>query len=164
MGRFATILPVSIAGFTSFIRNNMGIDSTILPDNDPVIPMALQIAVDIVNPALNDAVPDIYVLAVYNLGGDNIINFAADQPNAPVIPGSDPPAPFFRNSRNVYNCLKFIPGVVQSASDEGTSTGYLVQDAAEQFTLANIQQLKTPWGRQYLAFAQSYGPAAWGLS
>ena len=33
----------------------------------------------------------------------------------------------------------------------------------KDFTLANLQNLKTPYGRQYLAWAQAYGPL-WGLS
>jgi hypothetical protein len=36
-------------------------------------------------------------------------------------------------------------------------------DFVKTLTLANLQQLKTPWGRQYLAYAQSAGPL-WGLS
>jgi hypothetical protein len=163
MGKFFTIQPVSVAGFTNFIRLNMGIDTTVLPDNSPAIPFALQISVDIVNLTLN-VIPDIYVLAVYNLGGDNLINYAADLPGAATIPGSDPPAPFFKYSRNQYNCLKFIPGVIQSASDEGTSSSYLNIEAAKDFTMANLQNLKTPWGRQYLAFAQDYGTSIWGLT
>ncbi len=40
----------------------------------------------------------------------------------------------------------------------------VVQEAAKNFTLANLQNLKTPWGRTYLGFAQAYGPSIIGLS
>jgi hypothetical protein len=34
----------------------------------------------------------------------------------------------------------------------------------QRLTLAQLQNLKTPYGREYLALAQSYGPNVWGLS
>jgi hypothetical protein len=30
--------------------------------------------------------------------------------------------------------------------------------------MGNLQNLKTPYGRAYLAFAQDYGPSVWGIS
>lgn len=143
----------------------MGIDISVLPDNSPVIPMALSVALAIVNPALRavgylpgvaGTVPvSIYTLAVYNLGGDNIVNYAPDI-------GSPPPTykdnlPFFAYMRAQFNTNAFVSGVISSANDESTGESMVVMEAAKNFTLANLQQLKTPWGRQYLAFAQSYG-------
>ena len=168
----------TLAGFITFIRQVMGIDTTILPDADTVIPMALAVAMAIVNPALKavslptidsggaaiSSGPSIYTLAVYNLGGDNIINYAHDQPGAADVVGSDPPMPFFAWTRKQWNINGFVSGVIQSAGDEGTSESMVVQEAAKNFTLANLQQLKTPYGRQYLAFAQSYGPSTWGIT
>lgn len=161
------IAPPTLAGFLTFIRGNMGINTTVLPDDAPVIPMAFQIAMDLVNCDLNIASPDIYTLAVYNLGGDNIINFAPDvQPPVPYAAVSDNPGdlPFFQYLRSKWKLLDFNSGVVQSTGDEGTNVSLVVQEAAKNFTIANLQQLKTPWGRQYLSFAQSYGPTIWGLS
>lgn len=147
----------TLAGFISFIRNVMGISTVYLPDNSPVIPMALSVALAIVNPALNAVgyAPgiagtvgvSIYTLAVYNLAGDNVVNYAPDQTDQT----------FFQDLRTKMNINAFVSGVIQSASDESTSESMVVQEAAKDFTLANLQQLKTPWGRQYLAFAQSYG-------
>lgn len=156
----------------------MGINNTVLPDNAPVIPMALAVAMSIVNPALKsvclptiDAAgvgissgPSIYTLAVYNLAGDNLINFALDVDDAPPVQGSDPPMAYFAFARKQFNTNGFVSGVIQAAGDEGTNQSMVVQEAAKNFTLANLQQLKTPWGRQYLAFAQSYGPSTWGIT
>lgn len=159
----------TLAGFTAFIRNVMDIETNDLPDDQPVIGMALAVALGIVNPALRLAcVPQhdaagvqlisqpetIFTLAVYNLAGDNLVNYAQDQPGRT----------FFKKMRKTLNIYGFVSGVISAASDEGTSQQMVVQDAAKNFTLANMQQLKTPWGRQYLAFAQSYGPTTWGLS
>ena len=40
----------------------------------------------------------------------------------------------------------------------------VVQKAAEAFQLSDLQNLKTPWGRTYLGFAQKYGPSVWGVA
>ena len=159
----------TLAGFLSFIRTVMGITSKNLPDNSPVIPMAFAVALAIVNPALQAVcIPDvdaagvslnsggltIYTLAVYNLAGDNLINYAPDQAGST----------YFCDAREKFNTMGFSPGVISASSDEGTSQSLVVQEAAKNFTLANLQQLKTPYGRQYLALAQSYGPNVWGIS
>lgn len=151
------------AGFLAFIRNVMGISTSNLPDNSPVIPMALAVSLEIVNLAINTASPLMYTLAVYNLGGDNLINYAQDVPDAQPVPGSDPPLPYFANLRSSFKCNAFISGVISSASDDGTSESMVVQEAAKNFTLSDLQNLKTPWGRQYLAIAQRYG-TLWGLT
>jgi hypothetical protein len=165
----------TVAGFIAFIRAVVGITPDILPDDAPVIVMALSVATAIVNPALRivpvpgSFLPEatktsIYVLACYNLASDNLINYAQDLPDAPPVQGSDPPTPFFAWTRKQWNINGFVSGVVQSTSDEGTSVSMVVQDAAKNFTLSNLQNLKTPYGRQYLAFSQDFGPSTWGVT
>lgn len=146
----------TLAGFVLFIRNQMGIDASILPDASPTIPFAYKVSKAIVNCDLA-IVPPIYELAVYNLGGSNIVNFAQDLPDAPTVDGSDPPLPFFEYMRTKWNIGSFVAGVVSASSDVSTSQTLVVQKAAEDFTLADLTYLKDPWGRQYLAFAQRYG-------
>lgn len=159
----------TLAGFLSFIRNVMGISTNDLPDASPVINMALAVAMSIVNRALYAvSLPptdtagvelisqpeSIYTLAVYNLAGDNLVNYAPDQQ------GRD----YFKDLRAKLNINGFVSGVISGSSDQGTSQTLVVQEAAKNFTLANLQNLKTPWGRTYLQFAQTYGPTSWGLS
>ena len=155
---------ITIAEFLNFIRNVMGISTTNLPDNSPAIPIALAIAEDLTNPALKAIQspscstlgytgPSIYELAVYNLGGDNLINFAQD------VPGGT----FFQQARQSYGINAFVAGVISSTSDNGTGESMLVPDALKGLTLQNLQQLKTPYGRQWLYFSQAYG-TLWGLS
>ena len=156
--------PPTLAGFTDFVRNSMGIGTGPLPDGSYWFGFCFELACLIVNRWFACFAPPIYTVAVYNLAADYLINYAVDQPAPPQPTFGDPPLPYFANLRRQYNTLGFVSGVINSASDEGTSESMTVQTAAEGFTLADIQNLKTPWGRTYLQFAQQFGPAAWGIS
>lgn len=146
-------MATSLSGFVLFIRNQMGIPADALPNTDPIIEQAYEIALAIVNPSLAAASELIYDLSVYNLAGDNVVNFATD------VEGST----YFYDLRQQLAIYVFVPGVVTSSGDGGTSSSVTNPDFMKEFTLANLQNLKTPWGRQYLAYAQSYG-GLWGLS
>ena len=157
--------PPTQAGFLTFIRNVMGINTTVLPDSSPVIGTAFQVALEIVSVLLNCASPVMYTLAVYNLAGDNLLNYAQDLPDAEVVPGSgDPGLPFFAWTRKQWDLNGFISGVISATYDQGTGNTMVVQEAAKMFTLSDLQNLKTPYGRQYLAIAQRAGPTIIGVS
>ena len=140
------------AGFLLWVRSRMAVPVDALPDDSVFIAYAYDVAIAIANPELA-AVPPIYMLAVYNLAGDNLVNFAPDVP----------PSTYWSDLRTSFATFAFAPGVVTSSSDSGTSTSLLNPEQMKDFTLANLQNLKTPYGRQYLAWAQSYGPL-WGLT
>lgn len=143
----------TIGGFLQFIRGVMGINATVLPDASQSITDAYDIAVSIVNMTLN-VVPQIYALAVYNLAGDTLLNWAID------VAGQT----YFAEYRKESGLTNFQAGVVASASDESTSTSLATPEYMKQLTLSDLQNMKTPFGRQYLAFAQRYGPGAWGVN
>lgn len=143
----------SLAGFIEFIRNNMGINSTILPDNSIYIGQAYLISKDIVNEQIKLYSENLYSLAVYNLGGDNLLNYAQDIDQST----------FFADARVGYGINSFVAGVIQSSADESTSESMVTPDFFKTITLANLQNLKTPYGRTYLQIAQSTGPL-WGLT
>lgn len=145
--------PPNLTDFTTFIQNVMGISTTYLPANSPYITYAFNNAMLIVNTDLAAAPSPFYSLAVYNLGGDNLVNFAPDQTGQT----------FFADLRKSLNITAFVPGVISSSSDEGTSQSLAVPEGLQNLSLLDLQNLKTPWGRQYLAYAQMYGPL-WGLS
>ena len=167
----------TLAGYTSFIRNVMGIGTDVLPDNSSSIRYSYNASLRWVNPAIRIAVvrglsvydgydptmPSEYARAVYNLGGDRLVNYAPDLPGAPTVPGGNPPLPYFASMRRTLNLTGFQSGVVQSTSDETDSVTMVVPEALSQLTLADLQNIKTPWGREYLAIAQQYGPSIWGL-
>lgn len=112
------------------------------------------VAMDTVNDALSSGSPTLYTLAVYNLGADRLINFAVDITNQT----------FFADLRSTYRITDISVGVPSSASDNGTSTGILNPEQMRLLTLADLQTLKTPWGRTYMGIAQNYGQTLWGLT
>ena len=141
------------AGFLAWVRAVMGITTAQLPDASLALTYAYQVAVALVNPQIGLASPIMYTLAVYNLGGDNLINWAQDTP----------PSTLFADQRKAYNTYNFIAGTISSAGDEGTNESIATVDALTKLTLGQLQNLKTPWGRQYLSIAMSVG-TNWGLS
>jgi hypothetical protein len=125
---------------------------------------AFNVAIALVNQQLNQVPGPIYMLAVYNLGADNLISWAQD-PSPPVPYPSDNPGgvPYLQFLRQQWNISGFNPGVVMQASDQGTAAILVPLEQYKNYTLGQLQNLKTPYGRQYLAFAASVG-SLWGLS
>jgi len=141
----------TLIGYNDFLRNIVGINTAVLPVNTPVIEwsynMAINLCSDILTVIPNSPSQFLYTTAVYNLATDTLLTFAQDQPGLE----------FFQKYQQQYQLRAFVPGVVQTASDESTSTGMLVPDAFKGLTIQNLQNLKTPYGREYLAIAQSIG-------
>jgi hypothetical protein len=142
-------------GFLKFLRCLVGIPTTALPDCSEAVTAAFCNALEIVNLQISQASPLLYREAVYNLATDYLITWAPD------YQGSK----FFAELRGKdgYNITAFTAGVIQATADEGTSESMLVPDFFKQLTLADLQNLKTPYGRAYLAIAQRAG-TLWGLS
>lgn len=149
-----TIGPPTLAGFQYFLVNFAGFNIQVLPPASPVIGFAFGTALLVVNTDISAAGQLLYNNAVYNLATDYVVNYAQDQQ------GQD----FFACQRTQYKVNAFAPGVVQSASDVSTATSLQVIEAAKNFTLADLQNLKTPWGRRYLAIAQQFGPTPYGIT
>lgn len=154
----------TVAGFTTFLRDVAQIPVLALPDNSVVIPTALQVALGVVNPQLAyisaPIIPgfistplSMYELAVYNFGADRVINYAPD------VNGQK----FFVPLRKKLDINLFVPGVIASTSSESTAQSQLNPDFMKRFTLRDLQNLKTPFGREYLAIAQDVG-SLWGIS
>jgi hypothetical protein len=168
-------LTATLTGFQWFIQNVMGISQDNLPPTTPVVAFAFNVALGVVNPYLALAtIPNttsanysqtMYDLAVYNLAGDLVINYAADAPDAPIY-NTRPDGTqftFFDYLRFKWGIGNFQAGVVGNTSDVTTSVGLEVIDAARTFTMGNLGNLKTPYGRTYMSIAQSYG-TLWGIS
>jgi len=145
----------TLAGFLNFLRTTVAIPTTALPDNSPFIQTAYDFAVMIVDPTLASVPspatsPNYYAQALYNLGADALVNVCPDQ-------AGPPPQTFFSDLRTKLHINEFVSGVISSSADESTSQSMVVQKAAELFTMLDLQTLKTPWGRQYMALAQQGG-------
>jgi hypothetical protein len=144
------------------VAGQAGLTPRILPPASQVIPDTLQTAEAIVTDALQVAGPcgsqvtalTIYVQAVYNLATDRLYNWAGD------VGGQT----YFRDKRKEWGIFTISVGVAAQASDQGTAIGLLNPDQMQLLTLQDLQTLKTPWGRQYMAYAQMYGRNLWGLT
>ena len=117
----------------------------------PIAAVSLAIALRTVNQALNAIDAATYTLAVYNLAADRLINFAPDQPSQT----------FFRDLRAKFRLDQVSVGAVGNASDQGTSAAVLNPDWMKKMTLRDLQTLKTPYGRDYMAMVMDYGPNVW---
>lgn len=144
----------TLAGFQAFIANVMMIDPLYLPPDAAVIGYAFDAAMSIVSEDLFLVPGGVYARAVNNLAASELINFAEDQPERT----------YFREKRRSLNLDQWTAGVVASTSDATSATGILNPDFMRNFTMQNLQNLKDPYGRAYLAIAQSYGPNIWGVS
>lgn len=131
----------------------MGVSTTVLPDGSEYLVWAYDIARDTVSHMIQRASPTLYLVAVYSLAGDVLINIAQD------VAGQT----FFACLRRDWGINDFVSGVISASSDESTSESLLVPDAFKNLTLSDLQNLKTPYGRAYLAIAQKIG-TLWGLS
>lgn len=149
----------TLAGFNTFVYSVMRIDPLVLPTTEQVIEWSYNGSLMVVNQTLMAAgcAPgstwSIYTMAVYNLGGSNLINFAQDQSGRT----------FFTDMRDKLGISKFQPGIVSSGSDSGSSTSLLNPEFMRTMTMRDLQNLKDPWGRAYLAIAMDYG-TPWGIS
>jgi len=142
----------NLADFTTFCQNQGIVASYTTSSSD-----YFQWAFDW---AQNDAMTcpqmpaQLYVLAVYNLGADRFIRIAQD----------DGQGTFYQMQRQQFGVLQFKPGVIMAGGDESTSQTLVVPDWYRAIPLGAQEQLKTPWGREYLAYAQMYGPYVVGVS
>jgi hypothetical protein len=150
--------PPTLEGYLRWIREIMAVPVIVLPDNSPYIELSYDIAFQVVNRYIWCANPGIFTQAVYNLGGDYLVNIAQDNPNL------DPPNDtYWTDLRNSLGLNTFVPGVVNSAADQGTSAGVQLLSSMENLTITDLQNLKTPWGRIYMGIAQSVG-SMWGIT
>lgn len=143
----------NVTDFTSFLRGVVGIDPLYLPDASPVIGYAFSVSMAIVSTDFAAYGANLYALMVYNLGADQVINYAQDQT------GRD----YFVELRKSLGINLFLPGVTTSSGDSGTSQSRLNPEFMKNLTLGDLQNLKTPYGRAYLNFAQQAG-SLWGMS
>jgi hypothetical protein len=157
MSGFATPTIPNLADFTTFAIGQLGATSAQLPPTSPYLGYAFNVSMALVYQPIQQASALVYTLAVYNLGLDTLVNFCPDQEGQTFFKTLRGPAPA---GFGIYN---FVPGVVTAAADVTTSDSLVVPDFMKTLTFANLQNLKTPWGRQYLALVQSWG-TLWGIS
>jgi hypothetical protein len=152
-------------GYFQFVRDYMGVPAGALPDDSWWIPASYNLSLDVVNIILS-IVPQVgsldypsqYALAVYNFAADRLVTLTPDVDPPFFYPGVKPPTPYFQYLREKFKVDSFVPGVVTFSSDVTTSVSFSVPDWFKNMTMGDLQTLKTPWGRTYMAIAQQYGP------
>jgi hypothetical protein len=163
--------PPTLGGFITFITNVMAIPSDALdPNTNPVVGWAYDFAVNWVNDQLC-LVPSqsgswtIYAMAIYNLAADTLINWVQDASDAPVFKNTPngQGLQYWSWLRATYGVNNFVAGVVQSTSDVSTWASYMIPETFKGYTIANLGNLKTPYGVRYLGIATSLG-TLWGLT
>lgn len=148
----------TLAGFTSVLSSEVGLDPSVIAFNQTQIQTAFRLALHWVYGPLARIDLYLYGRAVYCLATDRFISIAQDDPSI----YADCPGPMAK-ARSNFGATAFTPGVINSASDNGTAGSITVSDSLKNLSLADLQNLKTPWGREYLSIAQQLGPI-WGLS
>lgn len=96
-------------------------------------------------------------------GANTLVYSLPNNPGTNAVPGLLNLA-FFAGLRQQFNLLAFVPGIVTSASDQGTQASLTVPDSFKSLTLQDLDLIKTPWGRAYLFYAQKAGPTVVGVS
>jgi hypothetical protein len=155
--------PTEAEWLSVFVRGQMGVPTSALPDGSVYIDWAYGAATEIVNMQLQCVSPLNYKLAVYNLAASNLLNFAQDVPQEVEFPGAPVAPGYFATIRQTLGLNNFTIGLVSSASDEGTSTAYAIPDYIKTLSLADLVYLQNPYGRIYFSIAQRY-TTVWGIN
>lgn len=144
-------------GFVTWVTAVMQVPSNAMPDANTLEAaycQALNLAYsDLASVPSNCSNITIYTMAVYNLGGAILVEYAQDNPGST----------FWSDLRSQLRINDFVPGLVNQAHDQGTGEGMYILPIFSGLTLLGLQLLKTPWGRAYLQFAGQWGPI-WGLT
>lgn len=143
----------NVIDFFGWLYHNVQIPQIALPGTSPWVEYALQQAIALV--LCVPGIPGItYTLACYNCGTAILMGLAPDQP------GQN----YFVKQRADNGLVQPSTGLVTAASDESTSTTLSSPEWTKGLTVGQLVFYHTPWGREYLAYQQSYGPTIWGLT
>ena len=138
---------VNITDFLTFV-GNQGITTAELPTNSDFPQQALTWAQNTVMQQPGTIPNIVYVMAVYNLGFHLLLGICPDQSGQTT----------FVSLRKSYGLLGFVGGVISATSDNSTSETLVSPDFLKGLRMQDLDYIKTPWGRQYLMYAQAYGP------
>lgn len=143
----------NLTDFTAFVREQ-GISTTYIPDNADYLTWAFDRAVNTALQPPSDMPVMLYIIATYNLGNHYLLKMAQDQTGQT----------FFKDQRSQFKLLSFQAGPVVSSGDQGTSQSLAEPEFLKGLTISALDLMKTPWGREYLDYAQQYGSTIVGLS
>lgn len=145
--------PPSLLGFLDFLRTQVEIPISALPDNSPQIEPSYDQSIDEVNDDLALVSVNIYTTAIYNLATHYLVNVARD------VDGST----YFAEAQDKFGLTRFVVGPLSSAADVSTSDSFAIPDYVKRMSISDVELMKTPWGRAYMSIAMKAG-TLWGIS
>ncbi|WP_051377034.1 hypothetical protein [Paraburkholderia dilworthii] len=143
----------NVTDLYTFLTTVAGIPTSALPSDSAYIPWALSYAEEMTLQVLRFVGQDYYCFAVYCLATSFLINWCPDQPGQT----------YFADLRKTWNLTGFTGGIIQSTADQSTSESMLMPEFLSGLTIGQLQALKDPFGRQWLAAMADNGPI-WGIS
>ena len=124
-----------------------------MDDSDPGFQTALDYTKLWIPSYLNQISPQLYTLCTYNWAASYLIQYQQD-PTGQV---------YFTNARQSFGVNNFVPGVIQSVSNEATSQSMAIGKGLQNMSLTDMQRVKDPYGRAALAILMDLG-SVWGLN
>lgn len=148
-------LKPTLSGFVAYLRTVVGVPVTAITDDSPWIEAAYCAGLEIVNTGMGlERLPLIYTTTVYNAASSILINYAPDIP----------PSTWFDDMREKFDLMKPVTGLVNAASDQGTSGSIVISEAMSNLTLQNLMMMRDPYGRKAIAVLMEMGPSVWGYT
>jgi hypothetical protein len=144
----------NLTDFLTFLAIDVQIPAAALPGTSPYPGYALKRAQRLVLQGGGD--PEMYVNAVYCCATHLILATTPDQVGQTYFAQ--------QQSRAGYGTIVPSTGLVVASSDVSTSSTLAEPVWASRLTVGQLDFFKTPWGRVYLSYNQSYGPSIWGLT
>ena len=156
MTAFAMPTSPNLADFQVFLGSVVQIPAAALPASSPWPAVALAQAIELVLCPPTGGLS--YTLAVYNCATHLTLLITPDQPGQTWFANAR------SNSSTGFSLNAPPTGIVVSTSDETTSTTVVAPTWAAGLTATQLGFFRTPWGREYLGWQQTYGPNIVGLS
>lgn len=155
MSGFVTPNTPNLADFRTFLATTVQIPAVALPAGSPWPGYAFDQAMAwILTPPNPPGI--LYALAAYNGATHILIEITPDQTGSK----------YFANACGAagYGLITPPIGMIATAGDESTSQSVEVPEFAKGLQFQDLQMMKTPYGRRFLAWQQSYGPTVWGVT
>ena len=153
---FTDLTTPNITDFWTFLDTSVQIPTSALPANSVWPQYALNQILDLIlQPPGGSGL--LLCLAAYNGATHILLSITPDQSGQTYF------ADARGNGPSGFNLVNPSTGIVQASSDQSTSQSLATPDWAKMMTVGDLDFYKTPWGRYFLNWQQSYGPTIWGL-
>lgn len=141
-------------GFLYFVRNVMKVPNSAISDDDPTLKYCYGYAKEFIPRHLGlECLPHIFVDAVYSCAASYLINYAQDTP----------PDTYWATIRKSLGIGLPSYGIINSASDQGTSGSVTISQALSNLSIADLMLMKDPYGRKVVAILMEMG-GLWGIT